>query len=45
MAQKDIPTFNEALSKDKAQFDDCTPCRLVGRSRLPFRASSDKRRD
>ncbi|KZM23434.1 uncharacterized protein EKO05_0003301 [Ascochyta rabiei] len=24
------PTFQEALKQDKAQFDDCTPCRLVG---------------
>ncbi|KAJ4361780.1 hypothetical protein N0V83_010720 [Neocucurbitaria cava] len=24
------PTFKEALNQDKAQFDDCTPCRVVG---------------
>ncbi|KAH7382195.1 hypothetical protein BKA66DRAFT_570491 [Pyrenochaeta sp. MPI-SDFR-AT-0127] len=24
------PTFKEALRQDKAQFDDCTPCRVVG---------------
>jgi hypothetical protein len=24
------PTFKEALKQDKAQFDDCTPCRVVG---------------
>ncbi|KAH7070644.1 hypothetical protein BKA63DRAFT_518868 [Paraphoma chrysanthemicola] len=24
------PTFKEALKQDKAQFDDCTPCRIVG---------------
>ncbi|KAJ4309812.1 hypothetical protein N0V94_008757 [Neodidymelliopsis sp. IMI 364377] len=24
------PTFTEALKQDKAQFDDCTPCRVVG---------------
>ncbi|KAF2274955.1 uncharacterized protein EI97DRAFT_434523 [Westerdykella ornata] len=24
------PTFKEALKEDKAQFDDCTPCRVVG---------------
>jgi hypothetical protein len=26
------PTFKEALKQDKAQFDDCTPCRIVGKS-------------
>jgi hypothetical protein len=25
------PTFKEALKQDKAQFDDCTPCRVVGK--------------
>lgn len=24
------PTFKEALKEDKAQYDDCTPCRVVG---------------
>jgi hypothetical protein len=24
------PTFKEALKDDKAQYDDCTPCRVVG---------------
>lgn len=24
------PTFKEALKEDKAQFDDCTPCRVMG---------------
>lgn len=24
------PTFKEALKQDRAQFDDCTPCRVVG---------------
>ncbi|KAF9690808.1 hypothetical protein EKO04_011184 [Ascochyta lentis] len=24
------PTFKQALEHDRAQFDDCTPCRLVG---------------
>lgn len=24
------PTFQEALKHERAQFDDCTPCRLVG---------------
>ncbi|KAH6633696.1 hypothetical protein C7974DRAFT_176929 [Boeremia exigua] len=24
------PTFQEALKQDRAQFDDCTPCRVVG---------------
>jgi hypothetical protein len=24
------PTFKEALRQDRAQFDDCTPCRVVG---------------
>ncbi|KAF1843069.1 uncharacterized protein K460DRAFT_378299 [Cucurbitaria berberidis CBS 394.84] len=29
--QADVPpTLKEALKQDKAQFDDCTPCRLVG---------------
>lgn len=26
------PTFKEALKQDRAQFDDCTPCRVVGMS-------------
>jgi hypothetical protein len=32
MAQREpaLPTFQEALKQDKAQFDDCTPCRIVG---------------
>jgi hypothetical protein len=31
MAQEvTTPTFKEALNQDKAQFDDCTPCRIVG---------------
>ncbi|KAF2249233.1 hypothetical protein BU26DRAFT_564892 [Trematosphaeria pertusa] len=25
-----VPTFKEALKDDKAQYDDCTPCRIVG---------------
>ena len=25
------PTFKEALKQDRAQFDDCTPCRVVGK--------------
>lgn len=25
------PTFQEALKQDRAQFDDCTPCRVVGK--------------
>ncbi|KAF2628287.1 hypothetical protein BU25DRAFT_410379 [Macroventuria anomochaeta] len=24
------PTLKEALKQDRAQFDDCTPCRVVG---------------
>ncbi|KAF2686153.1 hypothetical protein K458DRAFT_208805 [Lentithecium fluviatile CBS 122367] len=24
------PTFKEALKQDKAQYDDCTPCRVIG---------------
>lgn len=28
--QVTTPTFQEALKQDKAQFDDCTPCRVVG---------------
>jgi len=24
------PTFQEALKNDRAQFEDCTPCRIVG---------------
>ncbi|KAF1979325.1 hypothetical protein BU23DRAFT_549330 [Bimuria novae-zelandiae CBS 107.79] len=32
MAQKDIPSLHEALKEDKAQFDDCTPCRVIGSS-------------
>jgi hypothetical protein len=24
------PTFKEALKQDRAEFEDCTPCRLVG---------------
>ncbi|KAF2175684.1 hypothetical protein K469DRAFT_723884 [Zopfia rhizophila CBS 207.26] len=24
------PTFKEAIKEDKAQYDDCTPCRLMG---------------
>ncbi|KAF2824893.1 hypothetical protein CC86DRAFT_296017 [Ophiobolus disseminans] len=24
------PTLKEALQQDKRQFDDCTPCRIVG---------------
>jgi hypothetical protein len=27
------PTFKEALKDDKAQYDDCTPCRVVGELR------------
>jgi hypothetical protein len=31
MAQEvTTPTFKVALNQDKAQFDDCTPCRIVG---------------
>ncbi|KAH8701295.1 hypothetical protein GQ44DRAFT_55876 [Phaeosphaeriaceae sp. PMI808] len=31
MAQDNTaPTFKEALKQDRAQFDDCTPCRVVG---------------
>ncbi|KAF2875600.1 hypothetical protein BDV95DRAFT_603016 [Massariosphaeria phaeospora] len=32
MAKDDIttPTFKEALKHDRAQYDDCTPCRAVG---------------
>ncbi|CAI6333546.1 unnamed protein product [Periconia digitata] len=25
-----VPTFKEALKRDRAEFDDCTPCRVVG---------------
>ncbi|KAF9741786.1 hypothetical protein PMIN06_006226 [Paraphaeosphaeria minitans] len=25
-----FPTFKEALKNDREQFDDCTPCRIVG---------------
>ncbi|KAF1360956.1 hypothetical protein EJ07DRAFT_114832 [Lizonia empirigonia] len=28
--QVTTPTFQEALKQDKAQLDDCTPCRVVG---------------
>lgn len=32
MAQEvTTPTLKEALKQDKAQFDDCTPCRIVGK--------------
>ncbi|KAF2020374.1 hypothetical protein BU24DRAFT_416080 [Aaosphaeria arxii CBS 175.79] len=24
------PTFKEALKEDKYQYDDCTPCRVIG---------------
>ncbi|KAF1999728.1 hypothetical protein P154DRAFT_436347 [Amniculicola lignicola CBS 123094] len=24
------PTFKEALKEDRAQYDDCTPCRVIG---------------
>jgi hypothetical protein len=27
-----IPSFKEALKNDREQFDDCTPCRIVGES-------------
>jgi hypothetical protein len=33
MAIEDLaeaPSFKEALKQDKAQYDDCTPCRIVG---------------
>ncbi|KAF2850200.1 hypothetical protein T440DRAFT_451389 [Plenodomus tracheiphilus IPT5] len=32
MAQRteDAPTFRDALKQDQAEFDDCTPCRVVG---------------
>ena len=30
------PTFQEALKNDRAQFEDCTPCRIVGTA-LPRR--------
>lgn len=26
----DTPTLKEALKQDRAQFEDCTPCRVVG---------------
>ncbi|EUC45354.1 hypothetical protein COCMIDRAFT_36930 [Bipolaris oryzae ATCC 44560] len=26
----DTPTFRQALKQDRAQFEDCTPCRVVG---------------
>ncbi|OAL52802.1 hypothetical protein IQ07DRAFT_584825 [Pyrenochaeta sp. DS3sAY3a] len=26
----DTPTLKEALKQDRAQYDDCTPCRIVG---------------
>lgn len=26
----DTPTLQEALKQDRAQFEDCTPCRVVG---------------
>ncbi|ORY10067.1 hypothetical protein BCR34DRAFT_486275 [Clohesyomyces aquaticus] len=25
-----VPTIKEALQEDKAQYDDCTPCRVMG---------------
>ncbi|KAF2106118.1 hypothetical protein BDV96DRAFT_508346 [Lophiotrema nucula] len=25
-----LPTLKEALRNDKAQYDDCTPCRVMG---------------
>lgn len=27
-----VPSFKEALKNDREQFDDCTPCRIVGES-------------
>ncbi|KAF2745275.1 hypothetical protein M011DRAFT_141990 [Sporormia fimetaria CBS 119925] len=30
VATAPVPTFNEALKEDRAQFDDCTPCRVIG---------------
>ncbi|PSN67723.1 hypothetical protein BS50DRAFT_550716 [Corynespora cassiicola Philippines] len=32
MAKDEIttPTFKEALKRDRAKYDDCTPCRVVG---------------
>ncbi|KAL6709382.1 hypothetical protein ACN47E_001789 [Coniothyrium glycines] len=28
--QADIPTLKEALKQERAQYDDCTPCKVVG---------------
>ncbi|KAF2477166.1 uncharacterized protein BDR25DRAFT_251755 [Lindgomyces ingoldianus] len=25
-----VPTIKEALKEDKAEYDDCTPCRVMG---------------
>ncbi|KAF2634723.1 hypothetical protein P280DRAFT_474421 [Massarina eburnea CBS 473.64] len=34
MANPDLssttPTFKEALKQDRAEYDDCTPCRVIG---------------
>ena len=32
MAKDDLaaPSFKEALKQDRSQYDDCTPCRVVG---------------
>lgn len=38
--QVNTPTFQEALKQDKAQFDDCTPCRLVGEFAPPRSTSA-----
>jgi hypothetical protein len=29
-----VPTFKEALKNDQAEFDDCTPCRVIGTASL-----------
>jgi hypothetical protein len=29
------PTFKEALKEDKALYDDCTPCKVVGQYTCP----------
>jgi hypothetical protein len=26
----DVPTVKEAIKADREQFEDCTPCRVVG---------------
>lgn len=35
VAPPPVPTFEQALKQDRAQFDDCTPCRVVGMANHP----------